>query len=406
MKLYIPENVQKIIDIFYNNNYEAFIVGGCVRDSILGETPNDYDITTNATPEEVINIFSEYKTIPTGIKHGTITLIIDNESYEITTYRIEGKYSDNRRPDNVEYTRCIVDDLKRRDFTVNSMAYNHKVGLIDEFNGIHDLNNRIIRCVGNPSSRFQEDALRMIRAIRFGARLNFNIESNTMKSIYENSNLIVNISKERIKDELNKIILSNNPINLYLLYDTKLFQYMGINIPLIKKEEINILNKCRKDISIRLTTYLNYINNIEISINILKILKYDNKTVNKCKILLENINENILQDKKNIKIYLNKIGKDNLYDLIYIKKIYYNYFGLKEMYRHMENVENILNEIIDNDECYDIKSLKIDGNDLKNLGYKGPKVGEILNKLLYSVIENPLINEKHKLLNLLEKLNL
>jgi tRNA nucleotidyltransferase (CCA-adding enzyme) len=406
MKLYIPENVQKIIDIFYSNGYEAFIVGGCVRDSILDKDPNDYDITTNATPEEVIKIFNKYKTIPTGIKHGTITLIIDNESYEITTYRIEGKYSDNRRPDSVEYTRYLVDDLKRRDFTVNSMAYNHQVGLIDEFNGIDDMNNKIIRCVGNPSKRFQEDALRMIRAIRFSARLNFNIEDNTIKSIYENSNLIVNISKERIKDEVNKIILSDNPQKLYFLYDTKLFKYMGLHIPLIKEDDINILNKCKKDMSLRLTLYLNYINNVENSIDILKTLKYDNKNISKCKILLENINENILDNKKNIKIYLNKIGKDNLYDLIYLKKIYYDYFGLKEMYNHIDYVENILNEIIYENECYEIKSLKIDGNDLKQLGYTGPIVGEILNKLLHAVIEDPFMNEKQKLLNLLEKINL
>lgn len=406
MKLYIPENVQKIIDIFYSNGYEAFIVGGCVRDSILDKDPNDYDITTNATPQEVLNIFSEYKTIPTGIKHGTITLIIDNESYEITTYRIEGKYSDNRRPDNVEYTRSLLEDLKRRDFTVNSMAYNHKVGLIDEFRGIDDINNNIIRCVGDPSTRFQEDALRMIRAIRFSARLKFDIEDNTIKSIYENSNLIINISKERIKDEINKIILSDNPQKLYLLYNTKLFEHMGLNMPLIKEEDINILSKCEKNMSLRLTLYLNYINNVEKSIDILKILKYDNKTINKCKILLDSMSESILDNKQNIKIYLNKIGKNNLYDLIYLKKIYYNYFGLKEMYNNIDYVENILNEVIDTKECYEIKSLKIDGNDLKNLGYKGPIVGEILNKLLHTVIEDPFMNEKQKLLSFLEKINL
>lgn len=406
MKLYIPANVQKIIDIFYSNGYEAFIVGGCVRDSILDKDPNDYDITTNATPQEVLNIFSEYKTIPTGIKHGTITLIIDNESYEITTYRIEGKYSDNRRPDNVEYTRSLLEDLKRRDFTVNSMAYNHKVGLIDEFRGIDDINNKIIRCVGDPSTRFQEDALRMIRAIRFSARLKFDIEDNTIKSIYENSNLIINISKERIKDEINKIILSDNPQKLYLLYNTKLFEYMGLNMPLIKEDDINILSKCEKNMSLRLTLYLNYINNVEKSIDILKILKYDNKTINKCKILLDSMNESILDNKQNIKIYLNKIGKDNLYDLIYLKKIYYNYFGLKEMYNNIDYVENILNEVIDTKECYEIKSLKIDGNDLKNLGYKGPIVGEILDKLLHTVMKDPFMNEKQKLLSFLEKINL
>jgi len=191
------------------NGFEAFAVGGCVRDSILNKVPGDWDMTTSALPENIISIFD--KTIPTGMKHGTITIIIDKESFEVTTYRIDGDYKDNRRPDQVEFVTSIKEDLSRRDFTINAMAYNHKEGLIDFFNGKEDLQSRIIRCVGDANTRFKEDALRMLRAIRFSAQLEFSIEEETFKAIANNSHLIKAISQERIREELTKILLSEKP---------------------------------------------------------------------------------------------------------------------------------------------------------------------------------------------------
>ena len=200
MEIFIPKEVKFLIDMIYQNGYEAFMVGGCVRDSILNLIPSDYDITTNAKPKEIMNIFKDYKIIDTGIKHGTVSIILNNNIYEITTYRIEGEYENNRRPKFVEFTSNIEEDLRRRDFTVNAIAYNERLGIVDKFNGLEDLQKRIIKTVGNADERFKEDALRMIRAIRFSSKLNFTIDENTLNSIYKNSYIFYMITI----DALNK----------------------------------------------------------------------------------------------------------------------------------------------------------------------------------------------------------
>ncbi|MCR1824761.1 CCA tRNA nucleotidyltransferase, partial [Terrisporobacter muris] len=229
MKMDLPPKVKYIIDKIYENNYEAYIVGGCVRDAILGFEPNDYDITTSATPKVIKEIFRDFKCIDIGIEHGTVSVVIDDDIYEITTYRIEGEYKDHRRPENVDFTSKLEEDLKRRDFTINAMAYNEKEGLIDLFGGNIDIENKIIKTVGNPYNRFNEDGLRMIRAIRFSSKLNFKIEDNTLLAIYDNAQIIKNISLERITDEFNKIILSNKPENVIYLFKTKLLNYLNIS---------------------------------------------------------------------------------------------------------------------------------------------------------------------------------
>ena len=222
--MFIPNDVKTIMNTLMNNGYEAYIVGGSVRDAVIGKAfPKDYDITTNALPEEIIKIF--YKTIPTGIKHGTITVMVNGDGYEVTTYRIDGEYLDNRRPSMVTFVSKLEDDLARRDFTINALAYNEEDGLIDYFGGIRDLDNKIIRAVGEPNKRFKEDALRMLRAIRFAASLDFDIEEKTMLAIKNNYNLISNVSNERIRDELCKMLVSNNTTKaLKLLEETKLLQ--------------------------------------------------------------------------------------------------------------------------------------------------------------------------------------
>ncbi|MEG2670195.1 MAG: polynucleotide adenylyltransferase, partial [Oscillospiraceae bacterium] len=210
MNIEIPSQVEKILKLLELSGYEAYIVGGCVRDSILGITPNDWDITTVAIPSQIIDVFKNYRTIKTGIKHGTVSVVMDKMCVEITTYRTETAYSDNRHPDVVNYVSCINDDLKRRDFTINSMAYNPQSGLLDIFNGFSDIQNKIIRCVGNPDERFKEDSLRILRCIRFSACYNFNIEKNTKKSIHDNAKLVTNISVERIISEFNKFIICDS----------------------------------------------------------------------------------------------------------------------------------------------------------------------------------------------------
>lgn len=434
MEIKLPNKVKYIIDEIYNKGYEAFIVGGCVRDSILGVEPNDYDITTNAKPEEIINIFKEYKIIDNGIKHGTVGVVIDKDVYEITTYRLEGEYEDNRRPKSVEYTSDIIEDLKRRDFTINAMAYNDKVGLIDRFDGIKDIKNKVVKTVGDPDERFNEDGLRIIRAIRFSSKLGFMIENKTLRSIYKNSNIIKNISIERITEEFSKTILSKKPQRIILLYDTGIFEYIGIDYDLNKDDYLNIekklrvLRKCDENIVQRLVM-LEYILNID-KINklnmtenkriqyykeiiqpksIINTLKYSKKIVKDFNILIEYMFIDIDNvDLVKIKLVLNKIGYDNLKSVINLKKIYNNYCLRNNINENIEIRNKILdswiNEIIrieENNECYRISDLRINGENLKDLGYRGKEIGDKLNLLLDIVIKNPELNIKEKLIDML-----
>ncbi|MEF9991108.1 MAG: polynucleotide adenylyltransferase [Romboutsia sp.] len=436
MKIYLPEKVKFIIDEIYSNGYEAFIVGGCVRDSILGIEPNDYDITTNAKPEIIKKIFNDYKIIDNGIKHGTVGVIIDKEVYEITTYRIEGEYEKNRRPKSVEFTSDIILDLKRRDFTINSMAYNDKVGLLDKFNGIADIKGKIVKTVGNPDDRFSEDGLRIVRAIRFSSKLGFEIENKTLKSIYKNADIIENISKERITDEFTKTILSENPQNIILLYRTEILKKIGIhnyiNEDIAELEKnLSILRECDFNIEDRLAMLeyilgFNEINNIDCkkigkleyyiknikSKNIINTLMYLKKVSIKSNTMIECM---ILDGKEydnsiKIKHILKKIDKEILKKSLNLKKMY-NKYSLRGKINSSETneknkiIDNCINDIIRIEnlgECYSIKNIDISGNDLVKLGYRGKDIGERLELLLNEVIKNPELNKKNKLIKLLE----
>ncbi|WP_052952120.1 CCA tRNA nucleotidyltransferase, partial [Paraclostridium benzoelyticum] len=312
MKIDMPIDVKDIINDIYINGYEAYIVGGCVRDSIVGIKPNDYDITTNAKPEDTIRIFKNYRVIETGIKHGTITLIKNKNEYEITTYRIDGTYNDNRRPESVEFTSDIVQDLKRRDFTINSIAYNHKVGIVDAFNGIEDINKKVIRTVGDADERFKEDGLRIIRAVRFSSKLNFEIDNKTLESIYKNIKLIKNISSERIQEELNKILLSDYPEKIYILYDANLFDIFKIKNVKMNKNDLIKLKSSKNDLVIRLSIFIYILGDINESKKILNLLRYSNKIKSQCITILDNLDNKIIDDKIAIKIYLKEIGHESL----------------------------------------------------------------------------------------------
>lgn len=218
MDIYIPENVEKIIDKLEGSGFEAYIVGGCVRDSILGKEPKDYDITTSALPEQVKTCLDGYSVIDTGIKHGTVTVIADDEYIEITTFRIDGNYSDHRRPDSVSFSENLLDDLSRRDFTINAMAYNRRTGVIDKFGGQKDLFRRIIKCVGEPAVRFNEDALRIMRALRFASELNFTVDTITSAAIHDLRRLLGSVSVERISRELNLLLTGAAPSNVLMEY--------------------------------------------------------------------------------------------------------------------------------------------------------------------------------------------
>lgn len=400
MKIDMPIDVKDIINDIYINGYEAYIVGGCVRDSIVGIKPNDYDITTNAKPEDTIRIFKNYRVIETGIKHGTITLIKNKNEYEITTYRIDGTYNDNRRPESVEFTSDIVQDLKRRDFTINSIAYNHKVGIVDAFNGIEDINKKVIRTVGDADERFKEDGLRIIRAVRFSSKLNFEIDNKTLESIYKNIKLIKNISSERIQEELNKILLSDYPEKIYILYDANLFDIFKIKNVKMNKNDLIKLKSSKNDLVIRLSIFIYILGDINESKKILDLLRYSNKIKSQCITILDNLDNKIIDDKIAIKIYLKEIGHESLNYLLYVKKV----LDIEFEKKYYDKINNLIKEIDLNKECYSLKELALNGRDLNALGYKGKEIGEKLNFLLYNVIENPNINNKTDLINIINSL--
>lgn len=436
MNITIPSNVKYIIDEFYKNNYEAFMVGGCIRDTLLCKTPKDYDIATSAKPEITEKLFE--KTIPTGIKHGTVTVLIDNEPYEVTTYRTEGEYKDNRRPDEVYFVSDIKEDLSRRDFTINAFAYNSREGLKDFFGGLDDLNNRLIRSVGDANKRFNEDALRMLRAIRFSTQLNFDIEENTLNAIKDNKDLIKNISAERIRDELCKILISNNVrTGLNLLKECGLLQIVIPEIvPSIGFDQKNIhhfedvfnhtlsvIEKCPEDLNIRLAALLHDIGKPDvffiddkgngrffghntksekIARDILNRLRFDNKTIKSVCILVRE-HMNVLDNASNlaIKRLINRVSKENIYSLLALQKA--DILSLKDpnvaLYK-VSDMRKKIDNIIDSNTPLTVKDLAIDGGKLiKELQIKpGKLVGDILNYLLELVLKNPELNNYDSLI--------
>lgn len=441
MNINTPKEVKLIIDTFYKNNFEAFMVGGCVRDILLGNLPKDFDITTSAKPEITISLFD--KTIPTGLKHGTVTVLINNEPYEVTTYRTEGKYIDNRRPSSVDFVTDIKEDLSRRDFTINALAYNEKVGLIDYFNGTDDIKSKIIRCVGNADKRFKEDALRMLRAVRFSCQLNFDIEENTYTAIKSNYKLIKNISSERIRDELCKILISENPSKgVEILRDTKLLEIILPEINALYNfspkctnhnrnifaHTLKVIDNTENDLLLRLSALFHDVGKLntltplingtfygfpghclEGSIMVKKILsrlRFDNNTIKVISKLIEHhlvLNATVMPSKYEVKILLNEMGVNNINLLFSLQRADINSLDNPKVFlEKVRYTENLVNEIINNNEPLTIKDLNITGGDLiSNLNLKPGKIlGDVLNHLLNIVLENPDLNSKEKLLTL------
>lgn len=435
MKITMPKDVNFIIDELHKHNEEAYAVGGCIRDSILNRNPNDWDITTSCMPNTVISYFT--KTIPTGLKHGTVTVMIDDNSYEVTTFRVDGEYKDNRHPDSVSFVSNVREDLKRRDFTINAMAYNNEKGLLDYFNGIDDLNNKVIRTVGCANERFNEDALRMMRAVRFAAQLNFVIDDDVVKAIKELSSNIKDVSIERIRSEFDKILVSNsdyvvNLMNLGLLecfmkevcdlnncsqnhprHIYNVFNHTIIalrNVPNKLTLKLAMLLHDTGKVKCKITDengvdhfYKHALVSTDIALEVLKRMKYDNKTINDV-ILLVKYHDAEINTSKAIRKMLKRIGSELFEDLLYIKKG--DLLGQNPVY-HEEGL-NMLNdisekyhEIISKKQCFNIKDLEISGKDLIEIGVKeGKNIGIILNYLLEKVLDEPSLNNKDNLLEL------
>lgn len=397
-KINIPKDAAFIIDELFKNGYEGHIVGGCVRDAIMGIKPHDYDITTSAKPEEVKKIFSH--TFDTGIQHGTVTVVINNENYEVTTFRVDGDYEDCRHPKEVSFTRDIHEDLLRRDFTMNAIAYNPYDGYTDIFGGAEDIKNKIIRGVGEPAERFQEDALRMLRAVRFSAQLGFEIEEKTRAALEENAYLIKNISAERIREELTKLLMSKHMEKLPLLWETGLLKYISPRLfDSIKRKESIIfeqISRSEKIPSVLFALLTQFIPKNEIKKE-LAFYKFDNKTLNEIICLNSLCGEAVSESQYDVRLLASRIGTENAYLYYSMKKAQND--------KNADSAKGVLDDTIKKGYCISLKTLSLSGKDLIALGAKpGREMGNILNALLEMVIKDPSLN-KHEILEKTAKEN-
>lgn len=438
-----PNGAKMILDKLNANGYEAYLVGGCVRDILLCREPHDWDICTSATPKQMQSCFTDTDTIETGIKHGTLTIKgSDNKYYETTTFRIDGKYTDNRRPDSVEFVTDINEDLSRRDFTANAIACGKQGNIIDPFNGQKDLKNKIIKCVGNPDKRFNEDALRIMRAIRFAVTNHFSIDENTSKSIHKNKDLLKNISAERLNSELCKILLGLDNDNIHFMQDYR--DIFAIFIPEIEKTfDFNQYNPYHsydvyghilksiisspKDLTVRLSALFHDIGkpdcltrevngrghfyghqflSSEMANTIMRRLKFDNETINTVVKLVENHDNKYEPGLKSAKKMLRNFGEENTYrylDLQLADALAHNTAESKilERVEKIKLQKDFVQQVLKEKQCFSLKDLDINGNDLILIGMNpGKEIGHILNDLLNKVIDEPELNNKEILLKI------
>lgn len=396
VRIELPKDVRHIINVLMENGYEAYAVGGCVRDSILGRTPGDWDITTSALPMQVKALFR--RTVDTGIQHGTVTVMLGKNGYEVTTYRIDGKYEDSRHPKSVEFTSNLVEDLKRRDFTINAMAYNDEHGIVDAFDGMGDLKRRIIRCVGKAHDRFDEDALRILRAVRFSAQLGFDIEDDTAKAARELAPTLAKISRERIHTELNKLLLSDNPDYFSVVYDLGV---MKIIIPELENIDAHKLDKIKhfikKTSAVLPERYAALLSCVDADTagRILKGLKLDNATILMAAKLVKYYNMNPVVSEAAVRHYINEVGEN---DALRIVDFNISICG-SELNKGYTDMRKICVMVKERGDCTELRNLKISGRDLMEAGFPaGKQLGEILQKLLCEVLDNPKFNEYNYLL--------
>lgn len=440
MKIAMPVKVNQIIKSLMANGYEAYAVGGCVRDSILGREPDDWDITTSARPEQVKEIFS--RTIDTGIQHGTVTVMLDHEGFEVTTYRIDGEYEDHRRPKGVEFTALLAEDLRRRDFTINAMAYNDEEGVVDIFGGVEDLERKLIRCVGEPEERFMEDALRILRAVRFSAQLGFRIEERTKEVIRKLAPTLKDISAERIQVELVKTLVSGQPermkearelgITAVILPEYDALAGVVQNNPHhshdVEEHTLKALENVEADKVLRLTMLLHDIGKPamrttdgkgidhfkrhealgeKMAHDILRRLKFDNDTIRKVTGLIRFHDYRIAADSRSVRRAMNKIGEElfPLYEKVRrADTLAQSDYRREEKLKNLDEIEAVRKEIQEKKECYSLKDLAVTGRDLIAAGVpQGKEVGECLNRLLNIVLDSPEKNSKESLLEIIEK---
>lgn len=437
MRIEIPQKAKYIIKTITDAGFEAYVVGGCVRDSVLGRKPEDWDITTSAKPQQVKALFP--RTIDTGIRHGTVTVMLDKEGFEVTTYRIDGKYEDSRHPKEVTFTPNLVEDLKRRDFTINAMAYNEEAGLVDMFGGMEDIKRKIIRCVGVAKERFSEDALRMMRAIRFSAQVGYTIEENTLKAISALAPNLRQISAERIQVELTKLLISAHPDYLRTAFDTGVTKIILPEFDKAMRTEQNhphhkysvgehtlySLTQVPAQKYLRLAMLFHDIGKPEtVSVDeegithfhghaavseemtrvILKRLRFDNDTVFMVSRLVRyhDYGNSVEPDMRIVRRAVNKIGEDVFPLLFEVKRadiLAQSEYQREEKLERLEKWRQLYLQILEKKQCVSLKTLAVTGSDLIAMGMKpGRAIGEMLNQLLELVLEKPERNTREILL--------
>lgn len=437
IRIDVPEKAKKVVNTIQAAGFEAYVVGGCVRDSILGRQPQDWDITTSAKPEQVKALFP--RTIDTGLQHGTVTVMQDREGFEVTTYRIDGEYEDSRHPKEVVFTPNLEEDLKRRDFTINAMAYNEEKGLVDIFGGMEDIRLGRIKCVGRAEERFGEDALRMLRAIRFSAQLGYEIDEETKQGIRRLAPTLKNISAERIQTELVKMLVSPHPDYLRTAYDmgvTKVFfpefdrameteQHHPHHMYSVGEHILHSLAYVPADKVLRLTMLLHDIGkpdtltideqgithfynheslSAEMAKGILRRLKFDNDTINMVYklVMYHDYGNSVEPTLQIVRRAMNKIGEDAfpaLFQVKYADMMAQSDYLRDEKLKRLENWKRLYTEICEKEQCVSLKTLAVTGSDLIAAGMKpGKELGEVLQKLLQLVLDDPSCNTKDKLL--------
>ncbi len=393
----LPEKVQRIIGTLQQDGYEAYAVGGCVRDSLLGRKPDDWDITTSARPEQVKALFR--RTVDTGIKHGTVTVMFGAEGFEVTTYRIDGDYEDGRHPKEVAFTPDLKEDLRRRDFTINAMAYNDQ-GLVDLFDGQGDMERKLIRAVGEAQERFTEDALRILRAVRFSAQLDYAIEAHTKEAIVSLKDRLQLISAERIRVELQKLLLSDHPEKLNELYELGITGIVLREYDRLTEEErreaVLALQRSEKSVVIRLAVLLHFCKNCR---PVLQRLKYDNATIRAVSILTEHVDDKIDLTPEGVRRFSVLTGPDLMPAMILFKR------ALGQDPEETDRLEKEYREMLKRADCISMKDLAVTGNDLilKMHMKPGKELGECLQFLFDRVLADPSLNDKEKLLALLQE---
>lgn len=435
MAVELPQAVKWVLDELQEHGYEAYAVGGCVRDTILGRTPQDWDVTTSARPEQIKEIFA--RTVDTGIRHGTVTVLVDHVGYEVTTYRIDGEYEDQRHPKEVIFTGSLIEDLKRRDFTINAMAYNEKDGLVDAFDGLGDLERGVIRCVGAARERFREDALRMLRAVRFAAQLGFRIESATKQAITELADDLKKVSAERIQAELTKLLTSDHPEEMRTLYQTGISAVILPEWDIMMQTEqcnphhcytvgehtIHALMNVPKEKELCYAMLLHDVGKpscftmdeegiahfhrhpkkgAKMAEVIMRRLKMDNATIDMVSALVRYHDYNPDLTGRSVRRMVSQTGTKIYPALFFIKRadiLAQSDYERQEKLEMLADFEGIFNQIMEERQCVSLKDLAVTGSDLIAAGMKpGKQIGEVLQKLLEIVIDDPKKNTKEYLM--------